>query len=57
MDITQLVITLASVVGIVLVGAMAVLPSVMEAWDGRDEPRSAVAGRRRLRRGSVDLAA
>ncbi|SDR68428.1 hypothetical protein SAMN04488543_0025 [Friedmanniella luteola] len=39
MDITQLVITVAAVVGIVLVGAMAVIPAVMEAAAGRDEPR------------------
>ncbi|GAA1829239.1 hypothetical protein ACFFOM_12720 [Microlunatus capsulatus] len=34
MDITQLVITLGSVVGVALVGAMAVVPSVMDARAG-----------------------
>lgn len=64
MDITQLVITLASVVGIVLVGAMAVVPSAMDARAGRDEPRPAapaaptpLAPRRRARHRTVDLAA
>jgi hypothetical protein len=35
MDITQLVLTLGSVLGIALVGVMAVVPSVMEAEASR----------------------
>jgi hypothetical protein len=38
MDITQLVITLGSLLGIALVGAMAVIPSFLEAQAGRPEP-------------------
>lgn len=37
MDTTQLLITVCSVLGIVLVGAMAVIPSVMEALAARPE--------------------
>ena len=62
MDLTQLVITLVSVVGIVLVGAMAVVPSVMDARAGGDAPRPAApaptprARHRRPRHRPVDLA-
>lgn len=41
MDITQLVITLGPVVGVALVGAMAVVPSVMDARAGRAEHSAA----------------
>ncbi len=70
MDITQLLITSASVVGIAVVGAMAVLPSAMEAWAARGGPRTAPPARtpstpgtarrspaRRHRPTAVDLAA
>ena len=62
MDVTQLVITLTSVGGIALVGAMAVVPSVMDARAGRDDPRPAapvLTSPRTRHRGPrrVDLAA
>lgn len=41
MDVTQLLITVISVLGIALVGAMAVVPAAMDARAGRDDPRPA----------------
>jgi hypothetical protein len=66
MDITQLVISATAAVGILLVGVMAVVPSLLEAAAGRDAhrparpgPASPAAGRPAARRGHrpVDLAA
>jgi hypothetical protein len=65
MDITQLVLTLGSVLGIALVGVMAVVPSAMEAWSGRREAPVPPAAPTHLRPGRgarhhaapVDLAA
>lgn len=62
MDLTQLVTTLVAVVGILLVGAMAVVPSAMDARAARDDPRPAapvLTSPRTRHRGPrrVDLAA
>ncbi|GAA1429880.1 hypothetical protein GCM10009616_12990 [Microlunatus lacustris] len=61
MDVTQLVITSVAVLGIVLVGAMAVIPAALDAWAAHDDPRPPVAAptpRARHRRSRpVDLTA
>lgn len=58
MDITQILITAGAVVGIILIGIMAIVPTVLEMPD-RDElvPVTPLHDRRQAHRHHHDLAA
>lgn len=55
MDITQLLIIVGTVVGVVLVGLLAVVPSLLDRPAGHDQPDPAPA--LRPTKNGVDLAA
>ena len=41
MDITQLLITVGAIVGIVLIGLLAIIPAWLDRPSGRDQPEPA----------------
>ena len=59
MDITQLLITVGAVVGIILIGLLAIIPNVLDRPAGRDqaEPAPTPPPAEKRPKNGVDLAA
>jgi hypothetical protein len=61
MDITQLLITVGAVVGIILIGLLAIIPALLDRPSGRDqaepEPRASTPPPAERPKNGVDLAA